>query len=47
MGFVDPMARMSFGYTMNRMGGGVLVNDRGQALIDATYQSLSKLRPRR
>ena len=47
VGFVDPMARMSFGYTMNRMGGGVLVNDRSQALIDATYQSLSKLRPRR
>lgn len=47
VGFVDPAARMSFGYTMNRMGGGVLVNDRGQALIDATYQSLSKLKSSR
>lgn len=47
VGFVDPAAQMSFGYTMNRMGGGVLVNDRGQALIDATYQSLSKLKSRR
>lgn len=47
VGFVDPAMRMSFGYTMNRMGGGVLVNDRGQALIDATYQLLTKLNSRR
>ncbi len=40
LGFADPVAGMSFGYTMNRMGPGVLMNDRGQALVDATYRSL-------
>ncbi|MCX7366231.1 MAG: serine hydrolase [Alphaproteobacteria bacterium] len=39
-GLADPVAGMSFGYTMNRMGPGVLANERGQALIDATYLSL-------
>lgn len=37
LGFADPSIRMSFGYTMNRMGGGVLLNERGQALVDAAY----------
>jgi CubicO group peptidase (beta-lactamase class C family) len=40
LGFADPAAGMSFGYTMNRMGPGLLLNDRGQALVDATYLSL-------
>ena len=40
IGFADPHARMSFGYTMNRMGAGILLNERGQGLIDAAYQSL-------
>jgi len=40
IGFADPDARMSFGYNMNRMGNGILLNDRGQALIDAAYRSL-------
>ena len=40
LGFVDPVAGLSFGYTMNRMGPGLLVNDRGQALVDAAYLSL-------
>jgi len=31
---------MSFGYTMNRMGLGVLPNERGQALADAAYRAL-------
>jgi hypothetical protein len=31
---------MSFGYTMNRMGFGILMNDRGQRLIDAAYRAL-------
>jgi CubicO group peptidase (beta-lactamase class C family) len=39
-GFVDPKARLSFGYTMNRMGSGLGLNERGQSLIDATYRSL-------
>jgi len=40
LGFADPVAGMSFGYTMNRMGPGLLLNDRGQALVDAAYRSL-------
>ena len=40
IGFADPAARMSLGYTMNRMGAGVLLNDRGQSLIDAVYRAL-------
>jgi CubicO group peptidase (beta-lactamase class C family) len=40
MGFADPVARMSFGYAMNRMGEGIGLNARGQSLIDATYLSL-------
>jgi CubicO group peptidase (beta-lactamase class C family) len=40
LGFADPAAGMSFGYTMNKMGPGVLMNERGQALVDATYLSL-------
>jgi CubicO group peptidase (beta-lactamase class C family) len=40
LGFADPVAGMSFGYTMNRMGPGLLLNDRSQALVDATYLSL-------
>lgn len=40
IGFADPEAKMSFGYSMNRMGLGILLNDRGQSLVDATYRSL-------
>jgi len=40
IGFADPAARMSFGYTMNRMGTGILMNERGQSLVDAAYRSL-------
>ncbi|HTZ70917.1 MAG TPA: serine hydrolase, partial [Acetobacteraceae bacterium] len=40
LGFADPGAELSFGYTMNRMGAGILINDRGQSLVDATYKSL-------
>lgn len=40
IGFADPEAAMSFGYNMNRMGVGILLNDRGQSLIDAAYRSL-------
>lgn len=39
-GFADPRAGMSFGYTMNRMGSGTLLTDRGQSLVDATYRAL-------
>lgn len=40
IGFADPAARMSFGYTMNRMGAGILLNERGQSLVDAAYRAL-------
>jgi CubicO group peptidase (beta-lactamase class C family) len=40
VGFADPAAELSFGYTMNRMGAGILLNERGQSLVDATYRSL-------
>lgn len=40
IGFADPGERISFGYNMNRMGQGMLLNERGQSLIDAVYLSL-------
>jgi CubicO group peptidase (beta-lactamase class C family) len=40
VGFADPRARMSFGYTMNKHGAGAGLNERGQSLIDAVYRSL-------
>jgi CubicO group peptidase (beta-lactamase class C family) len=40
IGFADPECRMSFGYSMNRMGLGILLNDRGQSLVDAAYRAL-------
>ncbi|PKQ08089.1 MAG: esterase [Alphaproteobacteria bacterium HGW-Alphaproteobacteria-11] len=40
LGFADPECRMSFGYNMNRMGAGILLNTRGQALVDAAYSAL-------
>jgi CubicO group peptidase (beta-lactamase class C family) len=40
MGFADPSCRLAFGYTMNKHGIGTGLNERGQSLIDATYQIL-------
>jgi CubicO group peptidase (beta-lactamase class C family) len=40
LGFADPAAGLSFGYTMNQMGPGLLMNERGQSLVDAAYLSL-------
>lgn len=40
IGFADPESGVSFGYNMNRMGQGMLLNDRGQSLIDAVYKAL-------
>jgi CubicO group peptidase (beta-lactamase class C family) len=40
LGFADPEARLAFGYTMNKQGRGVLLNERGQGLVDAVYRSL-------
>lgn len=39
-GFADPKAGMSFGYTMNKMGPGLSLNERGQSLVDAVYRAL-------
>ena len=38
-GFYDRDADLAVGYTMNRLGSGILVNPRGQALIDAAYSA--------
>jgi CubicO group peptidase (beta-lactamase class C family) len=40
LGFADPRARISFGYTMNRQGPGLALNVRGQSLVDAVYRAL-------
>ena len=40
IGFADPECGLSFGYTMTRMGAGILLNERGQSLVDETYRSL-------
>jgi CubicO group peptidase (beta-lactamase class C family) len=40
LGFADPAARLAFGYVMNKQGRGVLLNDRGQNLVDAVYRVL-------
>lgn len=39
-GFCDPQARIAAAYVMNQQGAGVLVNQRGQSLIDACYRHL-------
>jgi CubicO group peptidase (beta-lactamase class C family) len=41
IGFADPSLGLAMGYTMNRMGPGILLNERGQALVDATYDVLA------
>jgi CubicO group peptidase (beta-lactamase class C family) len=40
IGMADPVARVAIGYVMNQMGAGILLNPRGQALIDAVYDCL-------
>ncbi len=40
IGFADPDCGLAFGYSMNRMGAGLLLNPRGQALVDAAYKCL-------
>jgi CubicO group peptidase (beta-lactamase class C family) len=40
LGFADPAAGFSFGYTMNQMGPGLLMNARGQKLVDAAYLAM-------
>jgi CubicO group peptidase (beta-lactamase class C family) len=40
VGFADVRAGLGFGYSMNRMGPGIMLNPRGQSLVDATYKAL-------
>jgi CubicO group peptidase (beta-lactamase class C family) len=42
VGMADPVARVAIGYVMNQMGPGVMLNARGQALIDAVYDCLGR-----
>ena len=37
IGFADPSLGLAVGYSMNRMGPGILLNERGQSIVDATY----------
>jgi CubicO group peptidase (beta-lactamase class C family) len=45
LGFADPSARLSFGYSMNKHGRGLGGNVRCQALVDAVYETLGYDRP--
>ena len=38
--FGDPDSKMSFGYTVNKLGGEYLINERCQSLINASYKSI-------
>lgn len=40
LGFFDPKEKLAFGYTMNKMGPGFLLNQRGQTLVDAAYNCI-------
>lgn len=39
-GFADPVEKVSFGYTMNKLGDKIYLSERGQSLVDAMYLSL-------
>jgi len=41
LGFADPVARIGFGYVMNRMGTEILLDPRARSLIAALYACLS------
>lgn len=40
LGYADPEAKIGFGYTMNKMQAGILIDPRATALIEAVYASL-------
>ena len=40
IGFADPECHLGFGYSMTKMGAGLMLNDRGQMLVDAAYTAL-------
>ena len=41
IGFADPSLGLAVGYTMDSMGPGILLNERGQSIVDATYRLLA------
>jgi CubicO group peptidase (beta-lactamase class C family) len=43
-GMADPDARVAIGYVMNQMGSGALLNERGQAIVEAVFESLGSPR---
>ncbi|GAB2627452.1 serine hydrolase domain-containing protein [Prescottella soli] len=45
IGFADPDLGLSVGYTMNKLGPGPLLNERGQTLVDAIYRSFGHSEP--
>ena len=40
VGFADTECHLGFGYSMNKMGPGILLNERGQSLVDTAYRCL-------
>lgn len=42
IGFADPDAGFAMGYAMNKLGGGILLNERGQSLVDAAYATVGE-----
>jgi CubicO group peptidase (beta-lactamase class C family) len=38
----DPGAGLAMGYAMNKLGGGILLNERGQSLVDAAYATVGE-----
>ncbi|MGB8682729.1 MAG: serine hydrolase domain-containing protein [Candidatus Binatus sp.] len=40
LGYADPEAKIGFGYTMNKMQSGLLIDSRATALIEAVYASM-------
>jgi len=40
IGFADPECGLAFSYTMTKMGNSLLLNERGQSLVDAAYLAL-------
>jgi CubicO group peptidase (beta-lactamase class C family) len=42
LGMADPVAGVAIGYVMNQLGHGVLLNERGHAILEAVYASLNR-----
>lgn len=42
IGFADPSLGLAVGYTMDSMGPGILLNERGQSIVDAVYAVLAR-----